>query len=329
VKVAARGLPVVTLGDSDRLRVGDWVCAIGNPYAFDHTVTAGVVSSKGRKIFNASFDAYIQTDAAINPGNSGGPLFNLDGEVVGVNSQIYSRTGGFMGLSFAIPVEVVMNVYHQIRDKGKVSRGWLGVLIQEVTRELAESFGMDKPHGALVAKVLPDSPAAAAGIKPGDVIVKFSGVEIDLSSDLPPLVGGTEVGKKIPVEIVREGKSLKLDLEIGELPPEEKLKRASSDKADTATDNRLKIAVKDLTDKQREELELAGHGVVVERVQPGPARRAGIRKGDIVTMIDDERVKDAKHFKELVEALPAGKSVPILVQRAGQPIFLAIKVPAE
>jgi serine protease Do len=188
---------------------------------------------------------------------------------------------------------------------------------------------MDKPHGALVAKVLPDSPAAAAGIKPGDVVVDFNGVEIDLSSDLPPLVGGTEVGKKIPVEIVRDGKSLKLDLEIGELPPEEELKHASSDKADTATDNRLKIAVKDLTDKQREELELAGHGVVVESVQLGPARRAGIRKGDIVTMIDDERVKDAKHFKELVEALPAGKSVPILVQRAGQPIFLAIKVPAQ
>ena len=329
LKIEAEDLPVVRLGRATDLKVGEWVLAIGSPFGFDHSVTAGIVSAKGRALPNENYVPFIQTDVAINPGNSGGPLFNLNGEVVGVNSQIYSRTGGFMGLSFAIPVEVVMNVYHQIRDKGKVSRGWLGVLIQEVTRELAESFGMDKPHGALVAKVLPNSPAAAAGIKPGDVVVEFNGVEIDLSSDLPPLVGGTEVGKKIPVEIVRDGKSLKLDLEIGELPPEEQLKHASSDKADTATDNRLKIAVKDLTDKQREELELAGHGVVVERVQPGPARRAGIRKGDIVTMIDDERVKDAKHFKELVEALPAGKSVPILVQRAGQPIFLAIKVPAE
>lgn len=330
LKIDAEDLPVVRLGRATDLKVGEWVLAIGSPFGFDHSVTAGIVSAKGRSLPNENYVPFIQTDVAINPGNSGGPLFNLNGEVVGVNSQIYSRTGGFMGLSFAIPVEVVMNVYHQIRDKGKVSRGWLGVLIQEVTRELAESFGMDKPHGALVAKVLPDSPAAAAGIKPGDVVVDFNGVEIDLSSDLPPLVGGTEVGKKIPVEIVRDGKSLKLDLEIGELPPEEELKHASSDKADTTTDNRLKIAVKDLTDKQREELELvAGHGVVVERVQQGPARRAGIRKGDIVTMIDDERVKDAKHFKELVEALPAGKSVPILVQRAGQPIFLAIKVPAE
>ncbi|MGH8590719.1 MAG: DegQ family serine endoprotease [Gammaproteobacteria bacterium] len=330
LKIDAEDLPVVRLGHATDLKVGEWVLAIGSPFGFDHSVTAGIVSAKGRSLPNENYVPFIQTDVAINPGNSGGPLFNLNGEVVGVNSQIYSRTGGFMGLSFAIPVEVVMNVYHQIRDKGKVSRGWLGVLIQEVTRELAESFGMDKPHGALVAKVLPDSPAAAAGIKPGDVVVDFNGVEIDLSSDLPPLVGGTEVGKKIPVEIVRDGKSLKLDLEIGELPPEEELKHASSDKADTATDNRLKIAVKDLTDKQREELELvAGHGVVVDRVQQGPARRAGIRKGDIVTMIDDERVKDAKHFKELVEALPAGRSVPILVQRAGQPIFLAIKIPAK
>jgi serine protease Do len=329
LKIEAEDLPVVRLGHATDLKVGEWVLAIGSPFGFDHSVTAGIVSAKGRALPNENYVPFIQTDVAINPGNSGGPLFNLNGEVVGVNSQIYSRTGGFMGLSFAIPVEVVMNVYHQIRDKGKVSRGWLGVLIQEVTRELAESFGMDKPHGALVAKVLPDSPAAAAGIKPGDVVVDFNEVEIDLSSDLPPLVGGTEVGKKIPVEIVRDGKSLKLDLEIGELPPEQELKHASSDKADTATDNRLKIAVKDLTDKQREELELAGHGVVVDRVELGPARRAGIRKGDIVTMIDDERVKDAKHFKDLVEALPAGKSVPILVQRAGQPIFLAIKVPAE
>ncbi|OOO03444.1 MAG: Periplasmic serine endoprotease DegP [Chromatiales bacterium USCg_Taylor] len=329
LKIEATDLPIVKLGRSADLKVGEWVLAIGSPFGFDHSVTAGIVSAKGRALPNENYVPFIQTDVAINPGNSGGPLFNLDGEVVGVNSQIYSRTGGFMGLSFAIPVEVVMNVYHQIVAKGKVSRGWLGVLIQEVTRELAESFGMARPHGALVAKVLPDSPAAESGIQPGDVVVEFNGIEVDLSSDLPPLVGNTEVGKRVPLKLIREGDPKVVDIAVGELPQEEELKVASSDRgtADAIVDNRLKIAVKDLSRKQRKALEIEGdHGVVVEVVQPGPAKNAGIRKGDAILLIDNVKVKDSKHFTEMVAALPTGKPVPALIQRQGGPIFLAIKI---
>ncbi|CAN5786812.1 serine protease MucD [soil metagenome] len=329
LKIEATDLPIVKLGRSSDLKVGEWVLAIGSPFGFDHSVTAGIVSAKGRALPNENYVPFIQTDVAINPGNSGGPLFNLDGQVVGVNSQIYSRTGGFMGLSFAIPVEVVMNVYHQIVAKGKVSRGWLGVLIQEVTRELAESFGMARPHGALVAKVLPDSPAAESGIQPGDVVVEFNGIEVDLSSDLPPLVGNTEVGKRVPLKLIREGDPKVVDIAVGELPQEEELKVASSDRgtADAIVDNRLKIAVKDLSRKQRKALEIEGdHGVVVEVVQPGPAKNAGIRKGDAILLIDNVKVKDSKHFTEMVAALPTGKPVPALIQRQGGPIFLAIKI---
>ncbi|MFP6680949.1 MAG: Do family serine endopeptidase [Gammaproteobacteria bacterium] len=220
---ADRPLPNLKLGKSSSLEVGEWVLAIGSPFGFDHSVTAGIVSAKGRSLPNENYVPFIQTDVAINPGNSGGPLFNLDGEVVGVNSQIYSRTGGFMGLSFAIPIDVVLDVYTQLRDKGSVTRGWLGVLIQDVTRELAESFQMKKPHGALVSKVLPDSPAAAAGFKAGDVIVEFNNQKIDTSASLPPLVGTAPVGGKTPVKVMREGSKKLLEVQIGELPSDDEL----------------------------------------------------------------------------------------------------------
>ncbi|MGH8583181.1 MAG: DegQ family serine endoprotease [Gammaproteobacteria bacterium] len=327
LKIDAQGLPAVRLGKSADLKVGEWVLAIGSPFGFDYSVTAGIVSAKGRALPNESYVPFIQTDVAINPGNSGGPLFNLDGKVVGVNSQIYSRTGGFMGLSFAIPVEVVMNVYQQIRDSGKVSRGWLGVLIQEVTRELAESFGMDRPHGALIAKVLPDGPAVGGGLKAGDVIVEFNGVAIERSSDLPPVVGGTAVGTKVPAKVVRDGKRIELSIKIGELPPQEALKLAAGGKSNAKVDARLKIAVRDLNRKEREDLDGLDHGVMVESVQAGPARSAGVRKGDIILMLNNEKVKDVDAFKLLVDALPAGKSVPLLVQRQDGPLFFALKVP--
>jgi serine protease Do len=303
--------------------------AIGSPFGFEYSVTAGIVSAKGRSLPNESYVPFIQTDVAINPGNSGGPLFNLDGHVVGVNSQIYSRTGGFMGLSFAIPIEVVMNVYTQLREKGSVIRGWLGVLIQDVTRDLAESFGMQKPAGALVAKVLPKGPAAAAGIQPGDVVVEFNGKVIDLSSDLPPMVGSTKVGEKVPVKVIRKGQSLAFNVEIGELPKEEELKLAAAEPEDVATEQRLDIQVKDLTQKQREDLELEQQGITVSKVGDGPAKKAGIRKGDIILEINNQKIKDGKHFMELASSLPAGKSVPVLIHRQGSPIFLAIKIPAQ
>ena len=327
LKINGEDLPTVRLGDSSDLKVGEWVLAIGSPFGFDHSVTAGIVSAIGRSLPNENYVPFIQTDVAINPGNSGGPLFNLEGEVVGVNSQIYSRTGGFMGLSFAVPVNVALNVYEQLRNQGYVSRGWLGVLIQDVTRELAESFGMQRPHGALIAKVLSDSPAEKAGFEVGDVIVSYGGDEISFSSDLPPMVGNTPVGETVPVEIIRRGKTRTLNVRIAELPEEEELRIASSGgRKDSVSENALDITVKELTKEQRKQLGIENHGVMVESVSPGVAREAGIRRGDVLLLINNEKVKDVGHFKTLVDELPRGKSIPILVQRRGGPIFLALKL---
>ena len=330
LKIDGDDLPTVKLGDSNSLKVGEWVLAIGSPFGFDHSVTAGIVSAIGRSLPNENYVPFIQTDVAINPGNSGGPLFNLDGEVVGVNSQIYSRTGGFMGLSFAVPINVVTNVYEQLRDKGHVSRGWLGVLIQDVTRELAESFGMEHPHGALVAKVLDDGPAEKAGFEVGDIVVKYDGEPISFSSDLPPLVGNSKVGANVPVEIIRRGKTKILHVKIAELPAEDELQVASAGgSSDTVKSNALNMQVKDLTSEQKDKLEVDDHGVLVESVGEGPALKAGIRSGDVLLLINNTKVKDSRHFEELVSNLPRNKSIPILIQRRGGPIFIALKLTDE
>ena len=329
LKVDAKNLPIVKIGKSDALKVGEWVLAIGSPFGFDHSVTAGIVSAKGRSLPRENYVPFIQTDVAINPGNSGGPLFNLSGEVVGINSQIYSRTGGFMGLSFAIPIDMAMNVVDQLKNKGQVSRGWLGVLIQDVTRELAESFNMSKPKGALVAKVLPDSPAEKAGFQVGDVVVEFNGKEVELSSNLPPIVGVTKINTSVPVKIIRNGKTVTLSVTIGELPAEEDLKLAGDGGPKKMSDNRLAVVVTDLTDDQREKLDIKKGGVIVDRIEDGPAAKAGVRQGDIILMVNNEDIKNASHFKDLVKDLPAGKSVPILIQRRGGPVFLALKVENE
>ncbi len=330
LKIKAEGdLPTLKLGSSEALRVGEWVLAIGSPFGFDHSVTAGIVSAKGRSLPNENYVPFIQTDVAINPGNSGGPLFNLHGEVVGVNSQIYSRTGGFMGLSFAIPIDVVMNVYQQIRDKGAVSRGWLGVLIQDVTAELAESFHMDKPHGALVSKVLADSPAQKAGIDTGDVITKFNGQPIATSSDLPPLVGSTRIGEKIPVEIMHEGQAKTVQMTIGELPAEEEPVVADRPPPTNpgTTDNRLKIAVRMPTPAERKELELNGRGVIVEDVKAGPARDAGLMPGDVILQLNFKEIDAVATLAKVTRDLVPGAKVPMLVNRQGSPIFMALKLP--
>ena len=326
LRIDATGLPVARIGKSSALEVGEWVLAIGSPFGFDHSATAGIVSAKGRSLPRENYVPFIQTDVAINPGNSGGPLFNQDGEVVGVNSQIYSRTGGYMGLSFAIPIEVAMDVADQLKTKGRVTRGWLGVLIQDVTLDLAESFGMQQPHGALVAKVLPDSPALAAGIKVGDVIINFNGHEVINSSNLPPIVGRTAVGVKVPVEVMRSGRKQVIKVQLGELPDETQV--AQADKPAVEQTSRLGISVVELNDEQRAELEIE-HGVLVQNVITGAASRAGIRKGDIILNIDSKPVHDRKQFLKLVKALPAGKSVALLVQRDGSPTFLAVKVPDD
>ncbi|WP_127477189.1 DegQ family serine endoprotease [Sulfurivermis fontis] len=327
LKVEASGLPVVKFGQGDQIKVGEWVMAIGSPFGFDHSVSVGVVSALGRSLPSESYVPFIQTDVAINPGNSGGPLFNLDGEVIGINSQIYSRTGGFMGLSFAIPVDVALDVVAQIKDKGYVSRGWLGVLIQDVTRELAESFGMKRPAGALVAKVLKDGPAAKAGIAVGDVIIEFGGKNIDASSDLPPVVGRSPVGADSRVVVIRDGKRKTLTVRVEELPKDEELTLAEG-KPGLSSDNRLNLTVTDLTAEQRKELGLEQrHGVLVQGVEPGPAQEAGVRRGDVLLKLNNVDVDNVAHFNKLVRDLPAGKSIPVLVQRRSGPIFLALRLP--
>ena len=325
LKIEAEDLPVVKLGTGYVLQVGEWVLAIGSPFGFEHSATAGIVSAKGRSLPSENYVPFIQTDVAINPGNSGGPLFNLNGEVVGVNSQIFSRTGGFMGLSFAIPISVAMNVVDQLRAKGHVSRGWLGVLIQDVTRELAESFGMQKPEGALVAKVLPDSPAEEAGFQVGDIVLEFAGTHVARSSELPPIVGTAQVGERVPVKILRNGNSETLRVLIAELPEADEIKLTSAGKKGGATADKLGLSVVDLTAEMREKHEITENGVLVKSVEEGPARRAGVRKGDVILMFNNTKVKDSGHFEELSADLPAAKAVSVLVQRQGNPIFLALK----
>ncbi len=323
---ADEDLPTVTIGDSEKLKVGQWVLAIGSPFGFDHSVTAGIVSALGRSLPSDNYVPFIQTDVAINPGNSGGPLLNLDGKVIGINSQIYSRTGGFMGLSFAIPIELAMDVAEQIKTKGSVSRGWLGVLIQEVTRDLAESFGMETPHGALVAKVMPDSPAQKAGLRVGDVIVEFNGKKVARSSALPPLVGRFPVGKTAEVVVIRNKKRKTLKVRIEQLPSETDTgepEQAPEEKP--MEESALGLSVKPLDDAAKKKLKVDSGVQVLAVDADGPAAEAGIKPGDVVSMIDNRPVKSAEDFNRLVKSLKPGKSVAILIHRRGSPIFLAIK----
>ena len=326
LKLEAENLPVVTLGSAEKLKVGEWVLAIGSPFGFDHSVTAGIVSAKGRSLPSDNYVPFIQTDVAINPGNSGGPLFNLQGEVVGVNSQIYSRTGGFMGLSFAIPTEVAMQVVEQLKAQGHVSRGWLGVQIQNVTRELAESFGMKKPQGALVAKILDKSPAAASDLRIGDIITEFNGREIGSSAALPPLVGMTKVGEAAKLKVLRQGSVKEITVKIGMLPDEDAPVVAAGEPSGGEKVNRLEITVTDLTSELREQLEVPKGGVLVQGVRSGPAYDAGIRRGDVILRLQEQAVKDVKQFNQLVKKLPKDKSVAVLVQRRGGSLFLAVKL---
>jgi serine protease Do len=326
LKVKANGFPLVRIGSADRLQVGEWVLAIGSPFGFESSVTAGIVSAKGRSLPGDNYVPFIQTDVAINPGNSGGPLFNMEGEVVGINSQIYSRTGGFMGLSFAIPIDVALNVVEQIKATGKVSRGWLGVQIQDVTRELAESFNMDRPHGALVAKVISGSPAEKAGLQIGDVIVEFNGQNIETSSELPPLVGMTAIGSNAVLKLIRQGEREEADIKIGLLPDEEEVALAGSEEPGAKNVERLGIAVSELTSEQREQFQVMKGGVLVQQVSKGAAADAGIERGDVILRIGNNVVRDGADFAKIIADIPAGKSIAVLIQRRGSPVFLAIKL---
>jgi serine protease Do len=329
LKIDGNELPVATLGSATDLKVGEWVLAIGSPFGFEHSMTAGIVSAKGRNLPSENYVPFIQTDVAINPGNSGGPLFNLDGEVVGVNSQIYSRTGGFMGLSFAIPIDVAMDVAHQLKTKGRVTRGWLGVLIQDVTRDLAETFGMPQPRGALVAQVLPDGPAAQAGLQAGDIILSFDGKEVPISSALPPLVGSSPVDEEVELEILRDGKMVRLDLVVGELPDDEGLAVAGGGLAPPQTTvNRIGLVVSDLAPEQRDEFGVETGGVLVDSVASGPAEQAGIRDGDLILAVNHQSVESAAEFNAFLDGLETGRSIALLVQRGrGGPIYYPVRIP--
>ncbi|MDD0842784.1 DegQ family serine endoprotease [Pseudomonas sp. Gutcm_11s] len=326
LKVEGKGLPTVKLGKSQKLKVGEWVLAIGSPFGFDHSVTAGIVSAKGRSLPNESYVPFIQTDVAINPGNSGGPLFNLDGEVVGINSQIFTRSGGFMGLSFAIPIDVAMDVANQLKSEGKVSRGWLGVVIQEVNKDLAESFGLDKPAGALVAQVLEDGPAAKGGLQVGDVILSLNGQPIIMSADLPHLVGALKPGDQASLEVVREGERKTLKLAIGALPEDGDEAVATGDAAGVErSSNRLGVSVTELTAEQKKAFDLRG-GVVIREVQSGPAALIGLRPGDVVTHLNNQAIDSAATFAKVAKSLPVNRSVSMRVLRQGRASFITFKL---
>jgi serine protease Do len=328
LKIHADKLPVLKIGSSRSLKSGEWVLAIGSPFGFDHSVTAGIVSAKGRSLPTENYVPFIQTDVAINPGNSGGPLFNLDGEVVGVNSQIYSRTGGFMGLSFSIPIELAMNVVRQLKATGHVSRGWLGVYIQEVTDELAESFNMDRPTGALVARILPRSPAQAADLRVGDIILSYNGRVVPSSTALPHMVGQTQVGERVRLEIMRDGKRITRPVTISELPSEEPdLMTGPQSGAPPARDVVLGLKLRPLTLKEQRVMGLEEGGLRVVEVHEGPAEEAGVRRGDVIRMINNQKITTVAQFKALIEDLSKNKFTSVLVQRRQGPEFLALKIP--
>ena len=325
LKVEGKNLPTVKLGDSEKLKVGEWVLAIGSPFGFDHSVTKGIVSAKGRTLPNDTYVPFIQTDVAINPGNSGGPLFNMKGEVVGINSQIFTRSGGFMGLSFAIPIDVALDVSNQLKKNGKVSRGWLGVVIQEVNKDLAESFGLDKPAGALVAQVLEDGPAAKGGLQVGDVILSMNGQPIIMSADLPHLVGSLKDGDKARLEIIRNGKRQNLDITIGALPEDDVDIGTGGQGGAERSSNRLGVSVTDLTAEQKKSLELKG-GVVIKEIQDGPAALIGLRPGDVISHLNNQAITSAKQFTEIAKDLPKNRSVSMRVLRQGRASFITFKL---
>jgi len=323
VKIQANNLPAITIGDSNKVRVGEWVVAIGSPFGLENTVTAGIVSAKGRD--TGDYLPFIQTDVAVNPGNSGGPLINMQGEVIGINSQIYSRTGGFMGISFAIPIDEAMRVADQLKATGKVTRGRIAVAIGEVTKDVADSLGLPKAQGALVSSVEPGGPADKAGIQPGDIILKFNGQTVDAATDLPRMVGDTKPGTKATVTIWRKGTTRDLPITVAEMQSDKSAKadQKKAPEPKPRASNALGLAVIDLSADQLSQLKIKG-GVMVDSVD-GPAARAGLQKGDIILRVGDTDITSAKQFLEVTSHLDPQKMVAILVRRGDNTQFVPLR----
>ena len=325
LKLDAKNLPVARVGDPGKVRVGEWVLAIGSPFGFENSVTAGIVSAKGRNLPTENYVPFIQSDVAINPGNSGGPLFNLRGEVIGVNSQIYSRTGGFMGLSFAVPIDIAMKVAQQLKVSGRVKRGWLGVTIQDVTRDLAESFGMKRPAGALIADILPGSPAAKSDLRVGDIVMEYEGTRITTSADLPPLVGQMAPGARARLMVLRNGQPRNLLLAIAELP-EESLAPQPVPKSEVDQNGILGMQLREMTSAQRKQLGIT-HGIAVEKLAEGPGMRAGLRPGDILLQLAGRPVRSVAEFRDQIAQQKRNQPAPLLVRRGTTALFLALRIP--
>jgi serine protease Do len=332
LKIEATGLQKVTIGDPDKLKVGEWVAAIGKPFGLENTITAGIVSAKGRELPNENLVPFIQTDVPINPGNSGGPLFNMKGEVVGINSLIFSRTGGYMGLAFAIPIDVAMNVVKQIQDKGRVTRGRIGVQIQEVSKETADAFGLPKAGGALVNSVEKGGPADKAGIESGDIIVKADGKTVNTSSELPRIVTQVKPGTKITLQVWRKGATKDIVVTVAELKDDDAVKptkRGAPQSKDKAKPNRMGLILSDLTDDQKKELDLKS-GVVVE--DSSGTSRGDIQPGDLILAVISRgatiEAKSAEQVNALIAKLEKGASVTFLLRRGDQQFFSTIKLGA-
>jgi len=327
LKIEAKGLPTVKVGDPNKLKVGEWVVAIGSPFGFDNSVTAGIVSAKGRSLPQDNLVPFIQTDVAINPGNSGGPLFNMNEEVVGINSQIYTRSGGSMGLSFAIPIDVATQVADQLRKSGKVTRGRIGVTVQELTRELAESFGLSSPNGALVSNVEKNGPADKAGIQASDVILKFDGKPVNNSSDLPRMVATVKPGTKVPVELWRKGKSMRVNIEAAEMLQDSMLAHAAKKPSVGSGEivSRMGIAASELSADQLQQLQVSG-GLLVENVTGSSARAAGLQQGDVLLAIGNVQIRSLAQLNELLKLVPRGRNVALLVRRGDNATYIAIRL---
>jgi len=325
IKIEASGLQPVKMGDAEKLKVGEWVVAIGSPFGFESTVTKGIVSAKGRSLPQDTLVPFIQTDVPINPGNSGGPLFNMKGEVIGINSQIYSRTGGFMGLSFAIPIDVALDVSKQLRETGHVTRGWLGVVIQDVTQDIADSFGLSSPQGALIANVEKGGPGDKGGLLPSDIITQFDGKSIRSREDLPRVVGATKPGRDVPVMVWRKGRSTQLHFAVGEMPAESPngMRPASRKSGSDSPAAKLGLSLNNLKEDQKKELDIKA-GILIEDIS-GAAAKAGLQAGDVILSINNVDVSSVEEFNRTLAGVADKKAIALLVRRGDSSRFITLK----